>query len=52
MGVEYNDNNLYILEEGHAQGDGPTALRVMKITDNGMTDILVALGHIGGKTVN
>jgi len=52
MGVEYNDNNLYILEEGHAQGDGPTALRVMKITDNGMTDILVALGHIGGKSVN
>lgn len=52
MGIEYHNNDLYILEEGHAQGDGPTALRVIKITGSRKPDILVALGHIGGKTVN
>ena len=51
MGVEYYDNNLYILEEGHAQGEGPTALRIIKLQTNKMPEIIVALGHIGGKTV-
>ncbi|UCH65404.1 MAG: hypothetical protein JSW63_12500, partial [Ignavibacterium sp.] len=51
MGVEYFNNHLYIMEEGHAPGDGPTALRIIKLNSEGKIKILVAIGHIGGKSV-
>jgi len=51
MGVEYYNNNLYVIEEGHASEDGPTALRIIRMNSDGITKILVAMGHIGGKSV-
>lgn len=50
-GIEYHNNNLFILEEGHAPEDGPTALRIIKLNSEGKGKILVAMGHIGGNSV-
>ena len=51
MGVEYYNNNLYVIEEGHAPEDGSTALRITKLSRDRIPEILVAMGHIGGKSV-
>ena len=52
MGVKYYNGNLFVLEEGHESLDGPTALQVIKISDDGSIDAIVSLGQIGGKSVN
>jgi hypothetical protein len=42
---------LYILEEGHAPEDGPTALLIIKLNSDAKSKTFLAMGHIGGKTV-
>ena len=50
-GVKLYNGSLFILEEGHLNDDGPTALRIVKIDEDGGVIILVSMGHIGGKSV-
>lgn len=51
VGVKMFDNHLFVLEEGHAENDGPTALRIIKLDSKGNKEVIISMGHIGGKSL-